>query len=174
MKGWFVLLLVFAVLSPFSASAQNNGVSVGYGFGLLNPHQAFGKVEEERRYDFGHLAYFHQWQLVRGLYFLAEPFLAYNSNPESKWDVGLNTFLRYYVQTSRNTSLFGNIGAGVAHTGVDFKEQGTHYLFSLAGGIGFKWDRFFIENRFRHYSNAGLATPNTSVHANIIMVGVFF
>jgi hypothetical protein len=57
---------------------------------------------------------------------------------------------------------------------VDFKEQGTHLLFILQAGIGFQWKKFFIENRFRHYSNSNTAQPNRSINANMIMVGMHF
>jgi hypothetical protein len=53
-------------------------------------------------------------------------------------------------------------------------EQGTHNFFILAGGIGFKWGNFSLENRFRHYSNASLARPNVSVNSDIIMIAYYF
>ncbi|MGD9576956.1 MAG: acyloxyacyl hydrolase [Syntrophorhabdus sp.] len=67
-----------------------------------------------------------------------------------------------------------NLGGGSAYTSINFKEQGTHFLFILHAGLGYKWNDFFGENRFKHYSNGSTATPNRSINANIIMVGMYF
>ena len=167
-------LLLFILIYPIAASAQNNGISIGYGFSFLTPHQETGEVQEDRAYNFEHLAYFHQWFLFRNGYIVLEPFLAYVNRPESGLEFGASLLFRYYLRTSERTSLFFNLGSGGAHSTVHFEEQGTHNFFILAGGIGFKWGRYFIENRFRHYSNAHLAKPNDSVNTDIIMIGFFF
>lgn len=44
----------------------------------------------------------------------------------------------------------------------------------MEGGIGYRYARFFIENRFRHYSNGGTTSPNRSVDADVLSVGVYF
>jgi hypothetical protein len=82
--------------------------------------------------------------------------------------------LRYYLSVSAKSSFFFDLGTGDAYTSIHFKEQGTHWLFILQGGLGLKWRNFFIEDRFRHYSNAGTAHPNGQVNANIISIGIFF
>ncbi len=74
----------------------------------------------------------------------------------------------------RESSLFFRAGSGAAYTTIHFHDQDAHLLFMLQGGIGFKWQTFFIEDRFRHYSNAGLASPNAQINANIISIGIYF
>lgn len=174
MKRWMTVMVLFLCLTPISAFAQNNGVSIGFGFSFLTPDQDIGDVEENRSYNFEQLAYFHQWPLFWNAYLVVEPFLAYVNRPESGLEFGLSLLLRYYINTSERNRLFISAGTGGAHSTVQFEEQGTKTFFILAGGIGYQWGNFFIEDRFRHYSNSHLATPNKSVNTNIIMVGFFF
>ncbi len=171
MKKIFLLLFLFS--SPLTCYAENNGLSVGYGFGFLNPRQNFGKSEFDRNYDFAQISYFHEFQLVKDLFFHLEPYLAYINQPNNGMDVGLNLLLRYYVNFEKS-SLFMSLGSGGAYSTIAFEEQGTHAFFILQGGIGYKWRNLFIEDRFRHYSNAGLAHPNRSINANIISIGIYF
>jgi hypothetical protein len=89
-------------------------------------------------------------------------------------DVGFDLVLRWYPSNKARSGLFFDVGAGVAYTSIAFEEQGTHLLGILTGGIGFQYKSLFIEDRFRHYSNGGTASPNRSMNANIISVGMYF
>jgi hypothetical protein len=91
-----------------------------------------------------------------------------NVNPEGM-DIGLDLFFRYYPK-----KLFFSLGGGGTYTRIQFIEQTHHYLFILQGGMGYRWKNFFIEDRFRHYSNAGLASPNHSINGNILSIGILF
>jgi len=168
------LLFLLLFLLPVPALAQTHGLSLGYGFGVLNPHQEFGKVQDDRSYNFLYLSYLHEKSLFEKAFLVIEPFISYVHQPEDGLDLGFNLLFRYYLKVSDQSRLFGNLGIGAAYTSVDFKEQGSHFLFSPQVGIGFRWGRFFIENRLRHYSNAHLAEPNKAVNANLILVGIFF
>lgn len=149
-------------------------MSAGYGFGFLNVDEEIGKVEHHQNYNFVHFAYFHEFHLIKDLFFHVEPYLAYINQPDNGVDAGVNLLLKYYVANFGKGSLFVDLGSGGAYTSIAFKGQGTHGLFILQGGIGLKWRNFFIENRFRHYSNAGLTYPNHSVNSNIISMGIYF
>ncbi len=168
MRKIALLAILFALL-PFPGYAQQNGVSVGYGFGLFNNRADFGELEDHRNYNFFQAAYFHEFLLLKNLFFVAEPYLSYTIDPEDGIDVGLGLFFRYYLK-----NLFFSLGSGGAYNSIQFPEQGTHYVFILQAGVGYKWRNFFIENRFRHYSNGGLASPNHSIDANIISIGYLF
>jgi hypothetical protein len=168
MRNIAFLLILFALL-PGMAQAENNGVSLGYGFGLFNTDGTVGQLEENRTYSFIQGSYFHEFGILPNLFFVTEPYLAYTSQPERGIDIGLGLFFRYYLK-----NLFFSLGSGGAYTSISFQEQGTHYVFILQAGVGYKWRNFFIEDRFRHYSNAGLATPNRSINANIISIGYLF
>ncbi len=158
---------------PAVASGQQNAFSFGYGFGFLNPNQHAGKIEGDRPYNFFQLAYAREIHLVKKFFLVLEPFIAYDQQPAGL-DFGFTVLFRYRVPFPRENSLFLDVGGGGAYTTVDFREQGTHAVFNLQAGIGWKWKRFFIEDRFRHYSNGGLVSPNHSVHANIIAMGIHF
>jgi hypothetical protein len=168
------LLFLLLFLLPMPALAQTHGFSLGYGFGVLNPHQEFGKVQDDRSYNLLYVSYLQEKSLFANGFLVFEPLISYVHKPEGGVDLGLNLLFRYYWKVGDNSRLFGNLGIGVAYTSVDFKEQGTHFLFSPQGGIGFRWGRYFIENRFRHYSNAHLAEPNKTVNADILLFGLYF
>ena len=157
MKKYFILFFIVAL--PFACYAQSDGLSVGGAFGFLNDRLDFGKIGGDRDYYFAQISYFHEFGLFRNAFFHLEPFLVYINQPNDGVDAGLNLLLRYYLPTSRGSSLFFSLGSGGAYTSIGFKEQGTHFLLMLQGGIGFRWRNFFIEDRLRHYSNAGLAHP---------------
>lgn len=126
-------------------------------------------------YDFIQLNFAIEHRLIeKKLTLLFEPFIAYINRPERGMDVGSSLALRYWVTADDFQGLYLTLGTGVAYTTVDFKEQGVQGMFILQCGIGYKWKRFFVEDRFRHYSNAGLSRPNRSLHATMINIGVSF
>ncbi len=169
MKFKSAVFLLFLVLLPGISYAQQNGVSLGYGFGIFNTHGGLGEIENHRDYRFLQAAYFHEFSITRRFFFVTEPYLAFTSRPETGTDAGLGLMFRYKLG-----NFFLSWGGGGAYTSIRFEEQGTHYLFILQAGLGYNWRNFFIENRFRHYSNGGLASPNHSINANLISVGVRF
>jgi hypothetical protein len=167
----FFLLLFFL---PMPAFGQTNALSLGFGFGVLNPHQDFGKVEDDRSYNFLYFSYLHEESLFEKAFLVVEPFLSYVHRPEDGLDLGFNLLFRYYLQVDDQSRLFGNLGIGAAYTSVDFKEQGTHFLFAPQAGIGFRWRCYSLEARLRHYSNADTADPNRDVNALLLLMGIFF
>ncbi len=173
MRMKILICAVSLALLPTSVFSQENALSLGYGYGFLNPHQHAGKVEDDRPYNFFQLAYSRDIRLIQRLFLVLEPFLNYDHQPNGL-DFGLNVLFRYYVPVFHENSLFFDVGGGAAYTTVDFKEQPTHAVFILSAGVGWKWKRFFIEDRFRHYSNGGLASPNHSINANLVLVGIYF
>jgi hypothetical protein len=169
-----ILFVVLFVLLPLNSFAQNNGLAVGYGFGFLNPSENFGKVEVDRSYNFIQISYFRETPITQRISFVVEPIVAYIHKPTDGFDVGLNLLTKFYFMKGKDSSFYVNLGAGAVYTTVDFNEQSIHGLFSLHSGVGFKWKNYFIENRFRHYSNGHTASPNKSINANIISVGFCF
>lgn len=170
--GHLLFLLLF--LFPMPAFGQTNALSLGYGFGVLNPHQEFGKVQDNRSYNFLYLSYLREESLFEKAFLVIEPFLSYVHKPEAGLDLGFNLLFRYYLKVGDQGHLFGNLGIGAAYTSVDFEEQGTHFLFAPQVGIGFRWERYSLEARLRHYSNADTADPNRDVNALLLLLGIFF
>ena len=105
---------------------------------------------------------------------LVEPFVSVVNRPESGIDFGLTVNGRYYFGPVNHSGLFATVGGGGVYTSIKFHEQGTHGLFVLHCGLGYKWERLLVEGRFRHYSNASLAHPNRSVNATIVSAGYTF
>jgi hypothetical protein len=168
-----VFAFSFSLLVPASAYALENALSFGYGFGFLNTHQHAGKIEDDRPYDFFQVAYSREMHLAQRFFLVLEPFLAYDRRPHGL-DFGFGVLFRYFVPLFGGNSLFLDLGGGGAFTTVEFKEQGTNAVFLLQSGVGWRWNRFFIEDRFKHYSNGGLFSPNHSIHSNLVLVGVNF
>jgi hypothetical protein len=166
-------LMVLAFLSV-DCRAGDQGLSFGYGFAALNKHTSTGRIEGGKNYDFIQASYLYEKPIWEKVSFLVEPFAAYINRPESGADVGFNLLLRWYPASVDRIGLFFDAGGGIAYTSIAFKEQGTHLLGILAGGVGYRYNAFFTEARFRHYSNGATATPNRSVNAVIISVGTYF
>jgi hypothetical protein len=159
-------------LAPSMAFCGDHGPSLGYGFGFFNKGKPTGKVEGDRPYNFIQAVYVYEQPLsIKELAFLAEPFSAYVNQPDTGFDLGLTLGLKYYPLLRETGGLYLTAGPGMAYTTIGFKEQGTHLLFILQGGVGYKYKNFFVEDRFRHYSNGGTARPNWSVNANIFSIG---
>ncbi len=168
-------LLMALFLAPMLAFAGDHGLSLGFGFGAFNRGKTTGKVEGNRPYNFIQAMYVYEKPFsLRELSLLVEPFGAYVNKPATGFDLGFDLGLRYNLLTTDNSGLYLTAGPGLAYTTIGFKEQGTHFLFILEGGLGYKYRDFFIEDRFRHYSNGGTARPNWSVNANILSIGALF
>lgn len=146
---------------------------MGYGFALFNGSSAIGHIKDGH-YNFVNIAYQYERPLNKTLGILAEPFASYTIDPKKGVDGGVTLSLRYHFANQDGQGFFLTFGGGAAYTSINFKEQGTHLLYIIHGGLGYRWHTFFVENRFRHYSNANSASPNRSVNANVIMVGMYF
>jgi hypothetical protein len=167
-------LLITCLLANVVFSADN-GFSLGYGIGAFNQGRSGGKVEGGGSYNFLQGLYAHERPLsAKEWAFVTEPFGAYIIKPNPGFDLGLDIGLRYYPILGENGGFYLTAGPGISYTTIGFKEQGTHLLFILEGGVGYKYKNFYMENRMRHYSNGGTARPNWSVNANILSIGALF
>lgn len=177
-RTYFLVLFLPAVFLPWFAPCTVLGdqqeLSVGYGLGILNNESDPGRLHSGDHYDYVQIAYGYEKTLSGKFNLLIEPFVAIDNRPQSGLDGGLTVNGRYYFGQANHAGLFVTVGAGGAYTSVGFKDQGTHGLFILQGGIGYKWQRLFVEWRFKHYSNGGLAWPNRSVNSTMANIGFAF
>jgi hypothetical protein len=177
MKKLLLFCFVSAVLlvGPVSGWSADHGFSLGYGIAAFNKERSFGKLEGNRSYSFIQATYIYEKPFsAKELAFLFEPFAAYVAKPTDGLDVGLDLGLKYYPFRTDHGGFYMTAGPGMAYTTVGFKEQGTHLLFILQGGVGYRYKSFFIEDRVRHYSNGGTASPNWSVNSNILSLGTLW
>lgn len=170
---WLPVMCILLALISSPARSAEHALSVGYGFALFSADSGIGKIEEGH-YEFMQAAYAYEHPLSARWVVLVEPFMAYVSRPTNGVDVGFNLGLKVYPFTEDRSGLFLSFGTGVAYTSIDFAEQGTHLLGILQGSIGYRYKNYFIENRWRHYSNGNTASPNRSINANIIVAGMYF
>lgn len=169
MKSILFLVSLTLLFSPY-VYAGSMSISAGYGFGFLNAQaKPYRLTYTEGLYDFFHLAVARETQIWKQICSSLEPFILYQKRPKEGIDVGLTLAGKYYIQ-----HFFISVGVGLAYTTYGFKEQGTHLPFVLHVGIGYKFGKFFLENRIKHYSNAGLARPNVSINANLAVLGIHF
>jgi len=176
MTKWWIAALCFCLsVLPISVYGQQNNLTMGYGFGAFNDNSV-GKLRNSNGYyHFVQLAYAYEKQLWSPhITFLLEPFLDYVIDPTSGLDAGVGVSFKLYPFNDTMKGLFFVLGTGAAYTTVGFKEQGTHAFFILQGSLGYHWEKFFIENRFRHLSNGGFSHPNYSINANIVSIGMRF
>jgi len=177
MKIGLCLCAFLTGLLVFSDRAVNgeNAFSVGYGFAAWNLERPVFKIEGGKHYDFAQATYlFEKPVLWKGLRLLVEPFASYVVQPASGTDFGVGLGLKYYPFGRQEDGFYLMGGSGMAYSTIGFQEQGTHLFIIGQGGIGYRFGRFFVENRFRHFSNGGLASPNWSVNSNIFMIGAYF
>jgi hypothetical protein len=166
-----LLILPFAFV-PDSSAEQ--AVSAGYGFGVWNGGGT-GYIENELPYDYATISYLYEKPFTRGVAFVVEPFCNLINTPNDGIDIGFSVYFKVYLPEIRpQQRIYLTAGAGAAYTSIAFREQGTHGLFILQGALGYRHNRFFIEDRFHHYSNGNFARPNRSVNSNIIKVGYYF
>lgn len=169
------LLVVFPLsFLPCTVLGDQQEISVGYGLGTFNKSSDLGHLHSGDYYDFVQIAYGYEKILSGKFNLLVEPFVAVVNRPQGGLDGGLTLNGRYYFGQANYTGLFVTAGFGGAYTSVSFKDQGTHGLFLLQCGIGYKWHRLFLEYRFKHYSNGGSARPNESVNSSIVNIGFAF
>lgn len=169
-----VMLMVVCFSFLFAHASAEQSISVGYGFGLLNQDGKSKQLEGGKTYDFIQALYSYERPVTQRFSVLVEPFVAFVNRPTDGLDAGIYASGRYYIINSSPARLYFSLGGGMAYTSVAFKEQGPHLLFALQGSIGVVYKGFFLENRFRHYSNGDTSSPNRSVHANIVSVGMYF
>jgi hypothetical protein len=149
-------------------------MTVGYGFGALNIHKHTMRIEGGRDYDFFQTSYLYERPCHHPkVAVVLEPFAAYINRPNTGVDVGFNAGIKWYP-FDPGKGLYLSPQTGIAYTTIGFKEQGTHLLFILQATLGYRYKNLFIEDRFKHYSNGRTASPNRSVHSNIIVVGMYF
>ena len=170
-----LLLAAFSLASlPCAARADQQAISVGYGLGMLNNATQVGHLWYNEYYDFGYIAYGYEKTLSGKFNLLVEPFADIVNRPASGVALGFTAGGRYYFGEKNHRGVFTTVSAGGAYSSVKFEEQGSHDMFVLQGGVGYKWAKLFVEGKFRHYSNGGLSHPNNSVNATIVTVGYVF
>ncbi len=168
----FFLLTLYFIAVP-NCSAEN-AVSLGYGFGLWNG-SGFGQLEKKRSYDYAAFSYLNERLLTERIALVLEPFVKVVNRPVNGIDLGFSLALRSYLpELARHSRLYLTAGAGSAYTSVNFQEQGTHGLFVLLGGVGYRRDQAFAKAQFQHYSNGGLTKPNRSLNSGLLRVGWYF
>lgn len=168
-----LICLLLTLLIPVTCHASENAISAGYGFGLWN-RGGIGQAGRET-YNYATLSYLYEKPFTPRLALVMEPFCNIINKPKEGVDVGFVISLKTYLTGNKpQQGLYLSAGGGAAYTTVNFKEQGTHGLFVLHGAIGYRHGRFFVEDRFHHYSNGGLASPNRSVNSNIVKAGYYF
>jgi hypothetical protein len=171
---YFPILLALFLLLSVASNAGEQALSAGYGLAALNVNVADRHIEGGRNYNFVHATYLYEIPFWKKASFGAEPFVADINQPETGVDVGFDLLLRWYPFSEERSGLFINLGAGVACTSIAFPEQGTRLLGILVGGVGYRYKDFFVDTRFRHYSNGNTASPNRSVNALVVSIGKYF
>jgi hypothetical protein len=167
-------LLILSLALPPAAVRAEHAATVGYGFGFLNPNKRTLHIEGGRLYDFFQATYLYERPChYPKVAILFEPFVAYINRPTDGVDFGFNSGIKWYPFNPAQ-GLYLSPQVGMAYTTIGFKEQGTHLLFILQAAVGYRHGNLFVENRFKHYSNGRTASPNRSVHSNIIAVGMYF
>ena len=137
--------VVFMLLMPPFGRAADEGLSIGYGLAALNWEKQVGRIEGGRDYDFSQITFLYErpFQGYTPLALFVEPFASYVNRPFAGLDGGVYVGLKLYPLSQERRGLYIIGGTGTAYTTIKFKEQGTHQLFTVEGGIGYRYGRFF-------------------------------
>lgn len=174
LKPHFITLLLFLCFGIAGKCFSEDAVSFGYGLGAWNG-TGTGHTENKKYYDYAVFSYIHEKPFNSVVALGLEPFLGVVNRPDNGLELGAKLYIKAYLpKLAAGKRLYIVAGTGAAYTSIHFKEQGTHGLFILQGGIGYRQRDIFIEMLFHHYSNGGLANPNRSVNSNLIKVGYYY
>jgi hypothetical protein len=178
---WPGLILFCFLIAPVADLPAEQNISVGYGFGVANARLREGSLEDGRYYDFWQIAYSYEKALWKDekrwwkdIAFYVEPFAAYVTSPTDGFEGGASVGAKWYFVNRGQTRVYFGMGAGGAYSTIDFEMQSSRLVFMLTGALGLTYKSFFIEDRFRHYSNGGTGSPNRSINANIVSIGMSF
>jgi hypothetical protein len=178
LAGAGALAFMMTMLCPlaFAETLQSeHGLSVGYGLAAFMAEKHPGRVEGSSYYDFIRVTYLYEKPISgKKLALAIEPFASYVNRPTEGADGGFTLGIKYYPFRTGTGGFYVTGGPGIAYTSIGFKEQGTHLLFIVQGGFGYRYKDLFIENRISHWSNAHTADPNWSVNSNILSIGTYF
>ena len=97
-------------------------------------------------------------------------------NPDENFEFGVSPGLQYRYPFTEKLSGYLLVGAGPHYMSLVTREQENGFIFSdtIGGGLYYFLKENFALNlgyRFRHMSNAGLATPNSGINTNFITFG---
>lgn len=176
-----------APLSNLSAEApaltkgsRTAGVSVGI---ALGDTRWGGKREHDAlvgqvHYDVAVSDLLATDRFYRGRVFIGADFLfARQYEPDSGILFGLTPIVRYVFDTGGAWLPFVEGGIGVAVTDVGEPAFGGKLQFNPQAGAGVHWFvrqdvAITFQQRFVHYSNGGLRSPNSGVNQHMSLIGI--
>ncbi len=87
----------------------------------------------------------------------------------SSVEAAVAVFLRY--GWPGRVSPYIKVGTGPYYMSRTTEEQSTRFNFASSVAAGLQIDRFLVECRWRHVSNAGISEPNGGINTTFLLVG---
>lgn len=128
-----------------------------------------------------------RWAETRGirLFWMIEPWAAFvnddhGEHQTSSFEIGVSPiFVRAVFNTNGALHPFVEAGEGAVYTDLRKQDLGTRLQFTSQFGGGLEWQirpdlAVGIQARFRHMSNAGMASSNPGINTVYGLVGVTF
>jgi Lipid A 3-O-deacylase (PagL) len=110
-----------------------------------------------------------------------EPFYQRFVDPVDAFFGGLGVVARYHILTLGRFVPYVELSAAPGATDLRVREQDTHFVFLLFGGVGVSYfithrTAFYAGYRFQHISNAGTDSPNRGInsHTGVLGFSIFF
>ena len=108
-----------------------------------------------------------------------EPFYQRFIEPKTAFFAGLGAVARYHFLPLGRLVPYIELGAAPGYTDLHVREQQTHLVFVLFGGVGasyFLTERtaLYAGYRLQHISNAGTDSPNMGINSHTGVAGVSF
>lgn len=110
---------------------------------------------------------------------LVEPMTSVVVSPDTNAEIGCSFFVRYSVKLATWFSPYLEVGTGFVYITQHVHEQGSQPNFITQPGIGTlfflgKHYALSVGYRYRHLSNAGIASPNRGVDSHFGIVGLTY
>lgn len=186
-----VLLLAGLLFTPFAAWADEEGPLVVREWGV----RAGGGIAPSSHIEYYALhpyvglaiwdpvsRWFDRYG-IRALW-LVEPWVAYVNDDHGKhrtdsFEIGLTALSARLVFGERSWRPFLEGGEGVVYTDLRKQDLGTRIQFTSQIGGGLEFDvapgmSFGLQLRYRHMSNAGMASSNPGINTVYGLVGLTF
>lgn len=120
---------------------------------------------------------------IRALWMI-EPWVAYVNDDHGKhktdsFEIGVNALFLRVVFGDRRWRPFLEGGEGAVYTDLRKQDLGTRLQFTSTIGGGLEWDirpgmAIGLQARFRHMSNAGMASSNPGINTVYGLIGLTF
>lgn len=174
MKRLMMVILSLTLLSAGTVMAQDSGCWASSGYGQAGDDIDIFRLGVKK--EFGSSFYETGFGFLSGYW---EGSLNYWAHDEDRITaVGFSpVFAFYFGRPGVRMLPYIEAGIGVAvlsETVINGRDMSSKFQFEDRIGAGIRYDRFDLNVRYMHYSNAGISEPNDGIDILMFTLGMAF